>query len=114
MLLISGILAFAYHLMGFLVIKYTSAHYGSLIGNVKVIFLVVISILLFPSEEKFTPYNVTGMVVTLIGFTLYNVFKFQEQKANQIVDKMNKSLQFKEWDINNITQSDEEAYDHRN
>ncbi|KAK5580823.1 hypothetical protein RB653_000847 [Dictyostelium firmibasis] len=65
-----------YNLAHFYIVQFTSALYYVIIGNVKVVLVIIISSLVF--ANGFTPLNYLGAVVTMIGFILYNVFKYYE------------------------------------
>jgi drug/metabolite transporter (DMT)-like permease len=73
-----GILGFVYNLSQYWMISYTSAHYAALIGNLKVLLLVMISMMIF--HTKLNPINYVGISISLVGFCLYNFFRYQELK----------------------------------
>jgi len=97
-LTISGTLAFIYHIAGYLLILYTSAHYMSLIGNVKVLALIAISIPLF-GDVNISVFNGIGMFILLVGFVSYNAMRYKEQKEQEAEEFSKIYLgELKEWD----------------
>eukprot|EP01133_Synstelium_polycarpum_P011908 gene11908-13874_t len=89
---IVGILAFAalfYNLSHFYIVRYTSALYYAIVGNAKVVILIVVSSLLFQNNpalcqdsSSFTPVNYVGMVLTLGAFFVYNALKYRRKAAS--------------------------------
>jgi len=75
------VLAFGYNMSQFWMISFTSAHYAVLIGNIKVLLLVAISMLVFGSSLG--PLNFIGMFISLSGFCSYNYFRYRELKAQR-------------------------------
>eukprot|EP01118_Nematostelium_gracile_P000201 TRINITY_DN10199_c0_g1_i1.p1 TRINITY_DN10199_c0_g1~~TRINITY_DN10199_c0_g1_i1.p1 ORF type:complete len:317 (-),score=59.56 TRINITY_DN10199_c0_g1_i1:72-977(-) len=79
MLLLISTLAYFYNMSHYFLIKYTSAHYAVLVGNMKVLILVFLSISIFGTP--LTPLNLVGMFVSLGGFCIYNAFRYLEMRA---------------------------------
>eukprot|EP01132_Coremiostelium_polycephalum_P002911 gene2911-3628_t len=76
-----AIAAFFYNVSHFYIVKYTSALYYVIVGNGKVVLIVIISSVIF--HTTFAPINYVGIVVALLGFIAYNFFKYRElQKKN--------------------------------
>jgi len=65
-----------YNISHFYIVRYTSALYYTIVGNAKVIVIVVASSLIFHST--YSTLNYVGIVVTLCGFISYNVVKYYE------------------------------------
>ena len=106
LVLTTAVLAFIYIQTIWFVVKYTSAHYGALVGNVrgpmsrlwssvlsfcrrllsrllsqvKSVLLVGVSILIFNTVLE--PINVFGIVLGIVGFVLYNLIRWRESHAN--------------------------------
>eukprot|EP00966_Prymnesium_polylepis_P179410 4153588-Prymnesium_polylepis.1 len=66
----SGFVAFFLNLMNFLVTKYTSAITLQVLGNVKVVISIAISLLIFGNEVS--GWSTAGCVITLAGVAAYN------------------------------------------
>ncbi|EGG21789.1 uridine kinase [Cavenderia fasciculata] len=87
--LIVGALAFAaffYNLSHFYIIKYTSALYYAIVGNAKIILLIVISSVIF--HTSYVAINYVGMGLTLAGFFAYNIIKYRQKvfDSNSTID----------------------------
>ncbi|EGC31447.1 hypothetical protein DICPUDRAFT_99209 [Dictyostelium purpureum] len=74
-----AIAACFYNLSHFYIVEYTSALYYVIIGNIKVILLIIVSFFVFKTNTEFTTVNIIGMVITIIGFLIYNYFKYYEK-----------------------------------
>ncbi|KAL6069346.1 hypothetical protein QOT17_007609 [Balamuthia mandrillaris] len=79
---IGGIGAFCYTLSAYLLIQYTSSIYSSIIGNLKVVLLVFLSMFVFGTQ--WNAFNMTGVVIALFGFLLYNYFKMTEPPLSSL------------------------------
>ena len=81
-LFVSGVIALGLNLSTFLVIKNTSALTYTVIGNVKVIFSIVISVLLFRNEVG--PLNAIGCAITIGGAWWYSQIQYEvrQRKAD--------------------------------
>lgn len=71
-----SITAFFYNISHYLIINFTSAHYSVIIGNVKTVLLVLLSIYLF--NTQFSTLNIFGLFLSLAGFCAYNYYRWLE------------------------------------
>lgn len=69
--------AFAYLLVGLILMNYTGPHYSAVIANLKVVILVIVSSQLF--HTHFTNLNLVGLGVAFIAFCCYNLFKVTDE-----------------------------------
>jgi drug/metabolite transporter (DMT)-like permease len=70
LIVLSGGVSFLLNLANFLVTKYTSAIALQVLGNVKVVLSIVISLLIF--GNRVSEWSAAGCVVTLLGVAMYN------------------------------------------
>jgi len=70
-LILSGIIAFALNIMNLLVTKYTSAITLQVLGNVKVVLSIIVSVLIFHNKVTFIGW--LGCTVTLLGVNWYSL-----------------------------------------
>lgn len=70
LILLSGCVSFFLNLANFLVTKYTSAVALQVLGNVKVVLSILVSLLIF--GNKVSEWSVLGSVITLLGVAMYN------------------------------------------
>jgi len=70
LILVSGLVAFFLNLMNFLVTKYTSAVTLQVLGNVKVVISIAISLLIFGNQVS--SWSTAGCIITLAGVAAYN------------------------------------------
>lgn len=70
MVFFSGFVAFFLNLMNFLVTKYTSAVTLQVLGNIKVVISIGISLLIFGNE--LSVWSSAGCIITLAGVVAYN------------------------------------------
>ncbi|KYR01875.1 hypothetical protein DLAC_01897 [Tieghemostelium lacteum] len=75
-LVISGVIAFLLNIFTFLVIKYTSPLTYTVSGNLKVIFSITISILIFRNEVSLI--NAVGCSIAVLGVIWYSQLKHDE------------------------------------
>jgi drug/metabolite transporter (DMT)-like permease len=81
-LFLSGAIAFSLNCLTFLLINSTSALTYTVLGNVKVIFSITISVMIFRNPVGFM--NAIGCIITLAGAAWYqNIKRSQAQAANQ-------------------------------
>lgn len=111
-LCLSSVLAFFYNVSHYLLINYTSAHYSVLIGNMKTVLLVFLSIYFF--NTKFSTLNYFGLFLSIIGFCAYNYFKYlenlivhNEKSEKELTKEVNKLLSLDEYHSDS---SDSENY----
>jgi len=78
LLILMSFLGFAYTLAQFFVINYTSSVYMAVIGNIKVVLLVILSAIIFQSQ--FTTINIIGVIIAIIGFCIYNFLKAESRQ----------------------------------
>ncbi len=81
LVLCTGIIAFIYTAVTYLLLQSTSALYVAVVSNLKVVMLVFLSILIF--NTPYNTMNLMGIVVSLGGFMLYNYFMYQEKQQQQ-------------------------------
>jgi len=74
-LTISGLVAFALNTLTFLLINNTSALTYTVVGNVKVVFSIVFSVLILGNQVGFG--NAIGCLITLAGAAWYSQVKYQ-------------------------------------
>ena len=70
LILLSGGVSFFLNLANFVVTKYTSAVSLQVLGNVKVVLSILVSLLIF--NNKVSEFSVLGSVITLLGVAMYN------------------------------------------
>jgi drug/metabolite transporter (DMT)-like permease len=68
---ISGVVAFVLNIMNLLVTKYTSAVTLQVLGNVKVVLSIIVSVIIFQNKVSFLSW--IGCAVTLVGVNWYSV-----------------------------------------
>eukprot|EP00736_Rhodelphis_marinus_P009064 Rmarinus@m.24668 len=73
LVLLSSLVAFLVNLMNFLVTKYTSAVTLQVLGNVKTVLAIVVSVIIF--RNPVTMQNIIGCSIILGGVYMYNRFK---------------------------------------
>jgi len=76
LVLFMSVLGFAYNFSHYLLINFTSAHYSMVVGNLKTVFAVIISIILF--KTQFYLQNWIGLGFSLLAFSAYNFFRYKE------------------------------------
>lgn len=74
-LTISGLVAFALNTLTFLLINNTSALTYTVVGNVKVVFSIVFSVLILGNQVGYG--NAIGCLITLAGAAWYSQIKYQ-------------------------------------
>jgi drug/metabolite transporter (DMT)-like permease len=79
-LLVSGIIAFALNILTFLLINNTSALTYTVVGNVKVVFSILFSVMIFHNQVGFA--NAIGCMITLAGAAWFSQIKYQISMAN--------------------------------
>eukprot|EP01122_Echinamoeba_exundans_P011230 TRINITY_DN4397_c0_g1_i1.p1 TRINITY_DN4397_c0_g1~~TRINITY_DN4397_c0_g1_i1.p1 ORF type:complete len:327 (+),score=58.55 TRINITY_DN4397_c0_g1_i1:124-1104(+) len=80
-LLLSGAIALALNVSTFLAIKATSALTFTVIGNIKVIFSIVISVIIFQNEIGL--FNAFGCAVTIAGAWWYSQIQYEVKTRKQ-------------------------------
>lgn len=70
LIVLSGCVSFFLNLANFLVTKYTSAVALQVLGNVKVVLSILVSLLIF--GNKVSEWSVLGSIITLFGVAMYN------------------------------------------
>jgi drug/metabolite transporter (DMT)-like permease len=80
-LLLSGLIALALNVSTFLAIKATSALTFTVIGNIKVIFSIVISVIIFKNEIGL--FNAFGCAVTIAGAWWYSQIQHEVKTRKQ-------------------------------
>lgn len=81
-LLISGAVAFSLNALTFILINSTSALTYTVLGNVKVIFSIVISVLIFGNPVGWI--NALGCIITLAGAAWYQKLKRAQATAKNL------------------------------
>lgn len=79
-LMISGIVAFALNTLTFLLINNTSALTYTVVGNVKVVFSIIFSVIILGNKVGIG--NAIGCLVTLAGAAWYSQIKYQLKMAS--------------------------------
>jgi drug/metabolite transporter (DMT)-like permease len=82
--LITGIIAFFVNLTNFLATFHTSPLTVTIVGCVKQVVTIVISVIVF--DKKLTMLNTFGVIVTTCGSLWYGLLKFTKQPAPQTHD----------------------------
>jgi len=77
LLIISSVIAFTLNFSVFFAIKHTSALAFTVAGNLKVVFVIVISVAIFRNEITFV--NGIGIVVTVVGCWIYSVVQERQK-----------------------------------
>lgn len=67
---ISGVIAFVLNIMNLLVTKYTSAVTLQVLGNVKVVLSIIVSVIIFQNQVSFLGW--VGCSITLLGVNWYS------------------------------------------
>lgn len=80
-LLISGIVAFALNTLTFLLINNTSALTYTVVGNVKVVFSIIFSVIILGNQVGIG--NAIGCLITLAGAAWYSQIKYQIKIMSQ-------------------------------
>lgn len=80
-LLLSGLIALALNVSTFLAIKATSALTFTVIGNIKVIFSIIISVIIFQNEIGI--FNAFGCGVTIAGAWWYSQIQYEVKTRKQ-------------------------------
>jgi len=70
-LFLSGLIAFSLNMMNLLVTKYTSAVTLQVLGNVKVVLSIIVSVLIFQNQVSFLAW--LGCTITLLGVNWYSL-----------------------------------------
>jgi hypothetical protein len=78
-------LSFFYNLAHYFLVQFTSAHYSVLVGSSKTIITVTLAFFIFGAH--LLPINTAGIVITAIGFFMYNYFRFHELKREQEIER---------------------------
>lgn len=79
-LLLSGMIAFSLNIFTFLLINNTSALTYTVVGNVKVVFSIIFSVMIFGNQV--TIFNGIGCTITIIGAAWYQKIKYDLKNAN--------------------------------
>ena len=80
LLIVSSIVAFTLNFSVFFAIKNTSTLTFTVAGNLKVVFVILISVAIFRNEVTAT--NGLGIIITILGCWWYNSVQYQK-KQNQ-------------------------------
>jgi len=83
-----SLFAFFYTLSSYLLIQLTSSQYSQIIGNVKSVLVVCVSIIVF--QTPFTSLNLFGMILTLAGFFSYSYFHYSLSSGSNHHPKLQK------------------------
>lgn len=81
-LFISGIVAYLLNICVFFAIKSTSPLTFTVFGNLKVVFVIIISVLIFKNE--ITWWNALGCFIAVIGIIWYNAIEYQIKEAKKL------------------------------
>lgn len=73
LILTSGLVSFCLNLANFLVTKYTSAVMLQVLGNVKVVLAILVSLCIF--GNRVSASSAVGCAITLVGVGVYNFVK---------------------------------------
>ena len=76
-------MAFAYNVFHFLLIKYTSSLTSVVMGNVKIIAVVLLSVMLMEQGKNVSFLNVLGFLVSGVGFAMYSSIKYRGAAAKE-------------------------------
>lgn len=79
-ILVGSINALSYNVVHYLMIQMTSAVTTTVLGEVKIIGLLVLSVLLLGESSIFTTRMTAGVVLALAGFCLYSHCKMSMQR----------------------------------
>ncbi|KAL3131780.1 hypothetical protein ABBQ38_007497 [Trebouxia sp. C0009 RCD-2024] len=71
-ILVGSINALSYNVVHYLIIQMTSAVTTTVVGEVKIIGLMILSILLLRGSSIFTTHTTVGVLLALAGFCLYS------------------------------------------
>lgn len=84
-LLITSFIVFIMRVADFRLVQLVSLVTFSLLGIIKEIFMILISVL-FLGEHLF-PINVVGLIVTIVGVGLYNYYRITEERQNETLKR---------------------------
>eukprot|EP01094_Clydonella_sp_ATCC50884_P030208 TRINITY_DN9771_c0_g1_i1.p1 TRINITY_DN9771_c0_g1~~TRINITY_DN9771_c0_g1_i1.p1 ORF type:complete len:362 (+),score=119.63 TRINITY_DN9771_c0_g1_i1:535-1620(+) len=77
----TAVVAFVYVLLGLELVRVTSAVYFTIVSNLKVVVLVVVSTLVF--VNALSQLNMLGLFITFLSFCSYNVVKAREEERQR-------------------------------
>lgn len=87
-MLIGCMNALFYNLVHYLVIKQTSAVTSTVLGQVKVIGLVILAAFLLNERKEFSTRMIVGSLVALVGFSLYSQIEIKRIKGKDLIPKV--------------------------
>jgi len=82
-IMLGSSMAFAYNVFHFLLIKYTSSLTSVVMGNVKIIAVVLLSVMLMEQGKNVSFLNVLGFLVSGVGFAMYSSIKYRGAAAKE-------------------------------
>ncbi len=81
--LLTGLLAYFYNVVHYELISLTSSVYSTIIGNFKVVLLIIVAELFFSSADSgFTALNLAGVIFTLVAFAYVNMVAYMEKNGH--------------------------------
>ncbi|KAH0786893.1 putative Ribonuclease III [Histomonas meleagridis] len=86
LVLLTGLIAFFLNLTNFLSTYYTSPLTVTIVGCLKQIITIVLSVIIF--DKKLTKLNVVGIVVTMFGSLWYGILKLNNRKPQNDSQKI--------------------------
>lgn len=79
-IVVGSLAAFAYNIVHFALIKVSSALTSTVMGNVKIVLLIILSIILF--ERSVLLLNVVGFVVFFLGCSCYSYLAYNAKRRS--------------------------------
>ncbi|WPT11487.1 Putative sugar phosphate/phosphate translocator [Picochlorum sp. SENEW3] len=81
-LLMTSINAVAYNIVHYLMIKKSSSVITTVLGEIKVVGLLILSTYLFEEGKDLTPKMITGCVIAMLGLITYSQMKIKAFQSN--------------------------------
>ena len=66
--------AVVYNIVTLILLRYTSAHYFTIVANIKSVSLILVSLYVF--NVQITKMNLFGLILSISGFCAYTYFRF--------------------------------------
>lgn len=87
-ILIGCMNALLYNLVHYLVIKQTSAVTSTVLGQVKIVGLVILAAFLLDERKDFSTRMVVGSLISLVGFSIYSQIEIKRLKSRNLTSNL--------------------------